>query len=287
MSTNGVDDRAGVSGIAQEVGAFYDATELAWEAALGKSTHHGYWDDPGDASISLEQAQDRLIDVVAVATGLDAGQRLLDVGCGRGRAALRLAAMTGARADGVSVSAFQISTATAAATEAGLTDQVRFRVADVVSLPYPDASFDVVLLMESACHFEDKTQALREIRRVLVPGGRIVLEDVLTARGADPGRWDEVNRLIPVSFITSDAWSALLETEGFTGVSVHDIKPHVRPTYAAQLVNLARNRDDLAGKIGEEPTALMEHLCRVTSALGEEGVMSVEIIAARAPVHAP
>ncbi|MFE5852384.1 class I SAM-dependent methyltransferase [Streptomyces sp. NPDC056500] len=77
--------------------------------------------------------------------------------------------------------------------------------------PNPDASFDVVLLMESACHCEDKTRALREVRRVLVPGGRMVLEDVLTARGADPGRWDEVNRLIPVSFITSDAWSSLLE----------------------------------------------------------------------------
>ncbi|MCM2388228.1 methyltransferase domain-containing protein [Streptomyces albipurpureus] len=283
MSTERDGATAGAGEIAQEVGAFYDATELAWEAALGKSTHHGYWDDPRDASVSLEQAQDRMIDVVGVATGLDAGRRLLDVGCGRGRAALRLAAATGAHAEGVSVSAFQISIATAAAAEEGLTDRVRFQVADVVCLPYPDASFDVAVLMESACHFESKTTALREIRRVLVPGGRIVLEDVLTARGADPGRWAEVNRLIPVSFVTSDSWKALLEAEGFTGVSVHDIKSHVRPTYAAQLVNLARNRDDLASKIGEEPTALIEHLCRATSALGEEGVMSVEIITAHAP----
>ncbi|MFI1828174.1 methyltransferase domain-containing protein [Streptomyces sp. NPDC020412] len=265
------------------MGAFYDATELAWEAALGKSTHHGYWDDPGDVSVSLEQAQDRMIDVVGLATGLDAAQRLLDVGCGRGRAALRLAAATGAHAEGVSVSAFQISTATAAAAEAGLAGRVGFQVADVAALPYPDASFDAALLMESACHFEDKTAALREIRRVLVPSGRLVLEDVLTSRGADPGRWAEVNRLIPVSFITSDTWAALLAAEGFTGVSVHDIKAHVRPTYAAQLLNLARNRDDLAQRIGEEPTALMERLCRITSALGEEGIMSVEIITARAP----
>ncbi|MFI1887762.1 hypothetical protein [Streptomyces jumonjinensis] len=77
----------GTGGVAERVGAFHDATELAWEAALGRSTHHGYGDDPADRSLALEQARDRLIDVVGIATGLDAGDRLLDMGCGRGQAA--------------------------------------------------------------------------------------------------------------------------------------------------------------------------------------------------------
>ncbi|WP_424216953.1 SAM-dependent methyltransferase (plasmid) [Streptomyces sp. BI20] len=268
---------------ARRVGEFYDATELAWEATLGRSTHHGYWDDPADTSVPLDRAQDRMIDVVGLATGLVAGGRLLDVGCGRGQAALRLAAATGARAEGVSVSPFQIAVAGRSAVESGLADRVAFRVADVAALPYPDGVFDVALLMESACHFPDKPAALREIRRVLRPGGRLVLEDVLTAPWAGAERWAEVNALIPVSFVTSGTWVELLEAQGFTSITVHDLKPHVRPTYAAQLVNLARNREALARRIGEEPTALMERLCRATSALGEEGVMSVELLTAVAP----
>ncbi|MFC9738392.1 methyltransferase domain-containing protein [Streptomyces noursei] len=273
----------GAEGLAERVGAFYDATELVWEAALGRSTHHGYWDLPIDPSIPLEQAQDRMIDVVGIATGLDAGGRLLDVGCGRGQAALRLAGATGARADGVAVSPFQIRIATDNAQRAGLADRVAFRVADVVDLPYPDDAFDVVMLMESACHFPDKPVALREMLRVLRPGGRFVLEDVLMLEGADPERWAALNAEIPAAFVTSGHWVALLEAEGCTGIAVHDLKPHVGPTYAAQLVNLAANRDALAAKIGEEPVVLMERLCRATSSLGEDGEMSVELITAIAP----
>ncbi|MEU0990329.1 methyltransferase domain-containing protein [Streptomyces sp. NPDC005953] len=69
------------------------------------------------------------------------------------------------------------STTAASRIETGLTDQVCFRVADVASLPHPDASFDVVLLMESACRMPDRCA-----------GAGV---DELVSAGAERGRAEE------------------------------------------------------------------------------------------------
>jgi ubiquinone/menaquinone biosynthesis C-methylase UbiE len=54
---------------------------------------------------------------------------------------------------------------------------VEFRVADVHDLPFDSASFDLVTSRRAPHHFSDIAKALREIRRVLRPGGRLVIDD--------------------------------------------------------------------------------------------------------------
>jgi ubiquinone/menaquinone biosynthesis C-methylase UbiE len=106
-------------------------------------------------------------------------ERVLDVGCGAG-AALAPAARVAASAVGVELSPKMAERARAAAPEAEV------RVGDAAQLDFEDGSFDVVLSAFTVFFMPDPTAALQEWRRVLAPGGRIVLS---TWMGGDP-RWE-------------------------------------------------------------------------------------------------
>jgi len=102
---------------------------------------------------------------------------ILDIGCGTGRL-LRAAAerFPGARLEGVDAAEGMIKQA-AATLPAGL--QVHFQQATAESLPFPDASFDLVFSTMTFHHWSDQQKAIGEVRRVLAPGGRWLLADMV------------------------------------------------------------------------------------------------------------
>lgn len=126
----------------------------------------------GAITESLEQA------LVFRLAGPLAGRHVLDVGCGDG-AHVIAAARQGARAVGADRSPAMIGAARQRAAEAGL--PAEFRVADASALPFADGRFDVVLAVTVLCFVRDAPGALREMARVLAPGGRLVLGEL--------GRW--------------------------------------------------------------------------------------------------
>lgn len=115
--------------------------------------------------------------VADVTTAAPAGMsRVLDVGTGPGRVPLAIArAVPQLRLDGVDLSPAMVAAARRACTAAGLTGRVAFEVADVAGLPYPDASFDLIISSLSLHHGTDPTAGIRELRRVLAPTGRLLL----------------------------------------------------------------------------------------------------------------
>jgi ubiquinone biosynthesis O-methyltransferase len=106
------------------------------------------------------------------------GAHVLDAGCGDGALACA-AAGRGAQVTGVDPDPTMLAAARSRAAKAGL--QATFRDGRVERLPFPDATFDVVVSVTVLCFVPDASAAVREMARVLRPGGRLVLGEL--------GRW--------------------------------------------------------------------------------------------------
>jgi SAM-dependent methyltransferase len=102
------------------------------------------------------------------------GMRVLDCGCGPGSITAGLASVVApGQVIGLDASPAQLGVARASAIEA----PVDFRLGSVYELPFEDASFDAVFAHSLMTHLRDPAHALREMRRVLVPGGVVGIAD--------------------------------------------------------------------------------------------------------------
>jgi ubiquinone/menaquinone biosynthesis C-methylase UbiE len=122
-----------------------------------------------------------------IAVEVPAGSRLLDVGCGPGEVLVRLATIAPAiETTGLDVDAAMIARARRKAEEFG-SDGPSFVVADVASMPFPDASFDVVVSSYAVHHWPDRNAGLAEVLRILKPGGKAIVWDVAPPHPAPGG----------------------------------------------------------------------------------------------------
>jgi SAM-dependent methyltransferase len=118
---------------------------------------------------------------------LEPADRVLDVGTGTGLVALRASPLIASnQVIGIDHSPGMLEQARAKSANSG-TRGVSFRQMDAEHLDFADRSFDVVLSLYALLHFPEPLAALREMRRVLRPGGRVVIG---VGRGAPPLSWD-------------------------------------------------------------------------------------------------
>lgn len=103
---------------------------------------------------------------------------VLDIGCGTGTfgAMLAMSALP-VRVTGLDYAPAMCRVASGKAAEAGLDDRLRFIAADSQHLPFADASFDVITCSNSFHHYPDQQAVVRDMRRVLRGGGRLMLID--------------------------------------------------------------------------------------------------------------
>ena len=112
------------------------------------------------------------------------GKTLLDVACGAGGPALRVAEKTRCRVVGIDVHEQAISNARMLAGNRGLAAAVDFRLVDAgVALPFPDAAFDAITCIDAINHFPDRPRVVTEWSRLLKPGGRLLFTDPITLTG--------------------------------------------------------------------------------------------------------
>ena len=136
-----------------------------------KQQHRAIWDSGNYASVAETLVLD-VADAAIAAADLRPGDTLLDVATGSGNAAIP-AAIAGLHVTGLDLAPTLIDVARARGAAAGV--DVDWVVGDAEALPFPDASFDVVLSVLGVQFAPHHEQAARELARVVKPGGQIVL----------------------------------------------------------------------------------------------------------------
>lgn len=151
------------------------------------------------------------------------GERVLDLGSGGGIDALIAARLVGSEGcvSGLDMTPDMIALAKRNAKTAGV-GNVEFVEGDIEHVPFPDASLDVVISNCVVNLVKDKQAVFSEIRRVLIPGGRLVVSDIV-AFSPLPGQSGR-----PLSVITGcrrgitqvQNYREMLERCGFTRISI-------------------------------------------------------------------
>jgi ubiquinone/menaquinone biosynthesis C-methylase UbiE len=171
-----------------------------------------------------------LIDLAKVQPGM----RVLDVACGTG-VVTRLAAErvgSAGRVVGLDINAAMLSVARRLAPVGA---SVEWLEASALAMPFPDSSFDIIFCQHGLQQFPDRPAALREMRRLLVPGGRLALcvwsriegspgmaalaEALERHVGAEAG----TNRRAPFAVGDPAQLRALVEEAGFRDVDVRTV----------------------------------------------------------------
>ncbi|MFD0199697.1 MULTISPECIES: class I SAM-dependent methyltransferase [Saccharothrix] len=170
-----------------EVRRVYGPGDLAaLPVFAGGFINFGYWAGiPLDGELTVEQriaSQEALYDLVVDELGIGPGDRVLEVGSGRGLGARRVLRRDPALVRGVDLVPEQV----ARAREVNDDPRVAFVQGACDDLPFRGASFDALLSVEAAQHFEDVAGFARESARVLVPGGRFAVTTFFT-RTPDAG----------------------------------------------------------------------------------------------------
>jgi cyclopropane fatty-acyl-phospholipid synthase-like methyltransferase len=269
------------STVDERIGEFYDDVAGMIEI-LGGNVHVGYWWNDDDRTPFLE-AINRLTDIVGAKLDLRPGQHLLDIGCGAGVPAIRLGQRTDADITGITVSGWQVGEATRRVNAAGLRGQVRIEYGDGAALAYPDGSFDAVLAFESLSHAPDRGQWLREMVRVLRPGGRVVLTDFIEEVPLAEPDIELLRAFTMEPPLPSLELVDLVRSSGFDVDEFVSCGDRVRRYYTAYFQQIARRRTELVAVYGKEQVDKYETGMVPLLGLCREKIGYV-IIAGRKPV---
>jgi 2-polyprenyl-3-methyl-5-hydroxy-6-metoxy-1,4-benzoquinol methylase len=159
----------------------YDANYGNFQTELyAEIRREAFGEDIGQSSWLTADEQDRFLGLLE----LSPGKRLLDVACGSGGPALRIATKTGCSLVGIDMHEDAVSTANSLAAQDGLSGRAEFRVANGAEpLPFADTFFDAITCIDAINHLPDRPRVLSDWARLLKPGGRLLFTDPITVTG--------------------------------------------------------------------------------------------------------
>ncbi len=141
---------------------------------------------------------------------------ILDVGCGTGQTAAYLAARYGANVTGMDINPVMVEKAKSRMINYQL--PVEIIQGSIENCPLPDSKYDFIL-SESVLSFVNKPRALKEILRLLKPGGRFIANELTINRRIGANYEEEIKRFYGLdSILMEKDWITLLEQTGFKSI---------------------------------------------------------------------
>jgi ubiquinone/menaquinone biosynthesis C-methylase UbiE len=227
--------------------------------ARGLYLNLGYW----KSALTIDQACEALAALVAETAAMGPGDDVVDVGFGfADQDILWMQRFAPRRITGLNVTPSQVRIARERVRRLGLADRVHLIEGSATEMPLPDASCDIVTAVECAFHFHTRERFFAEAFRVLRPGGRLVLADVI--RNAPEGdrlrrmvqdfNWRAFAQKFAVPAANADqreVYTGKVHAAGFTEVRVTSIREDVFPGWHRALGHdpALLRRFHLAGRV--------------------------------------
>ena len=167
---------------------------------------------------------------------------VLDIGSGLGGAARALAETHGCRVTGIDLTEAFCEAANALSGWVGLGERVAFRQGDATDLPFEADRFDAAMTIHAAMNIAAKPRLYEEARRVLKPGARFAVYDVLQGEGGEalfPAPWAREPSISHLA--TPDQMRALLTDAGFRLVETHDSTGESQRWFEAMAERMAQS----------------------------------------------
>jgi sarcosine/dimethylglycine N-methyltransferase len=259
-----------------------DADRFYFRIWGGEDIHIGLYESPDE---DIRRASERTVAAMAERLErLDGETRVVDLGAGYGGAARWLAQKAGCKVACVNLSEIQNERNRERSVAAGLGNRIEVVDGSFEDIPYGDASFEVAWSQDSLLHSGERDRVLREVDRVLVPGGEFIFTDPMQADNCPPGVLDPVLARIHLDSLGSIAfYRGAAARLGWEECGIIDLTHQLVRHYSRVRKELTARRDDL---VPEVSPAYIDRMVQGLShwiAAGERGHLAWGILHFRKP----
>ncbi|MFB6346260.1 MAG: cyclopropane-fatty-acyl-phospholipid synthase family protein [bacterium] len=265
---------------------------LGSQPGVGNYLNLGWWDDLKTDTDDINEdtiteACRELVRHFAEFGGINADDRILDVGFGFGQQDILLAKEYDCRTiTGINITPKHVRVGRQLVEQNNFTDRISLNLGDATRLPFRADSFDTVFALETAFHFHTREDFFREARRVLKPGGKILLADIIdgpersssTAFRSFLARGHEAYwNIPPANRVNSEEYRRCLHQNNFHDIVVEDVSDKVLDPWV---------RNYLPWRINQQPAPLRwlgQPMLRSLLKLYQSEIFSYVFVRARIP----
>ena len=260
----------------------YNANYGSFQTELyAKIRREAFGEDIGQNSWLTADEQDKFLKWLDLAQG----KTLLDVACGAGGPAQRMAAITGCSVVGIDVHEDAIAAAQSLAAEKGLTERADFRAGDASGpLPFPDSHFDAITCIDAINHLPERPRILAEWTRLLKPGGRLLFTDPITVTGPLSNSEITVRSAAGFYLFVPPGYDERLIAQcGLQLLALEDVTPNMAKVAEARRQARELRSVDLSRIEGTEAYERQQEFLSVAARVAKEGRLSRFVYLSKKP----